>query len=60
MEGDEEEVEYVYKDNNKEMSFRDLLNWITEHKIFTVFLLILIIFGFNKVAKHFSRYIVKN
>lgn len=31
------------------------LDWITEHKIYTVILLILITMGFSKIIKHYRK-----
>lgn len=32
----------------------NFLAWITNHKVYTIFLLLLIIFGMGKIAKHFG------
>jgi len=44
-----------YDDKSIKKDVKYFLEWITEHKIFSIFLLILIIMGMDKIAKHFSR-----
>lgn len=44
------------KDKFTDSGVKTFLDWITNHKIYTVVLLILITFGFGKVANHFKDY----
>jgi hypothetical protein len=43
------------KSEKKERSLTEWLAWITEHKGYTIILLILIILGLGKIAKHFDK-----
>lgn len=43
------------KDKFKDDKLSEFLKWIETHKIFTIVLLILIVFGFGKIAKHFEE-----
>ena len=36
-------------------TFTEFLDWVAEHRVFTVIILILIIMGFGKIARHFGK-----
>jgi predicted RND superfamily exporter protein len=44
------------KSNKKEKKVTDWLDFIAQHKFFTVVVLILVIMGFGKIAKHLHKY----
>lgn len=37
----------------------EFLNWMSEHKFFVIIMLILIVLGLGRIAKHFSKHIDK-
>lgn len=43
-----------FNDRNVKNSAKYFLDWVSEHKIFTIFILLLVIFGFDKVARYLS------
>jgi hypothetical protein len=44
-----------YNDKHVKEDAKYFLDWLTSHKIFTIFLLILIILGMDKIVKHLTK-----
>jgi hypothetical protein len=55
MEKNIKEIIENNKDKLTDGGIKTFFDWITNHKIYTIILLLLIIFGFGKITKHLIK-----